>query len=62
MILGSALGLVAYYQLGWYTAALIGAAVSMATVIISTRLAPRDFDWNRLNESAAHNTTEVRPA
>jgi Na+/proline symporter len=62
MILGSALGLLAYYQLGWYTAALIGAAVSMGTVLITTRLAPREFDWSRLNESTAHNTTEVRPA
>ncbi|PIB35499.1 urea transporter [Reichenbachiella sp. 5M10] len=51
MILGSSSGLVAYFQLGWYTASLIGAAVSMVTVLVCTYLFPDDFEWNTLNES-----------
>lgn len=50
MILGSVIGLIAYFQLGWYTASLIGAAVSMVTVLIATYLFPEDFDWKHLNE------------
>ncbi len=48
MLLGSATGLYAYYTIGWYTAALIGTAVSMVIVIGGTFLAPRSFDWERL--------------
>ena len=48
MVSGSAIGLVAYFELGWYTAALIGTAVSMVVVIVSTRLRPAPFDWSRL--------------
>jgi len=51
MLLGSAIGLVAYFQLGWYTASLVGAAVSMVIVVASRRLAPRVFDWRRLDGS-----------
>ncbi|MEQ9424837.1 MAG: sodium:solute symporter family protein [Cyclobacteriaceae bacterium] len=51
MILGSVIGLVAYVQLGWYTASLIGAAVSMVTVLIFTHLNPDDFHWGTLNEA-----------
>jgi Na+/pantothenate symporter len=48
MILGSASGLVSYYTIGWYTAALVGTAVSMVVVIASTKLAPRTFAWSAL--------------
>jgi len=51
MILGSLLGLAAYFSLGWYTASLIGAAVSMITVVIASYMYPGDFDWKQLNES-----------
>jgi hypothetical protein len=51
LVLGSAGGLVAYYTLGWYTAALIGTAVSMVIVVTTTLLMPRpDFDWKTLSE------------
>jgi SSS family transporter len=53
MLLGSGVGLVAYFQIGWFTAALVGAAVSAVVVSVSTWLAPRDFDWERLNEAPA---------
>ncbi|MCG8321156.1 MAG: urea transporter [Cytophagales bacterium] len=53
MLLGSSLGLIAYFQLGWYTASLIGAAVSMVTVLICTYFFPEDFEWKGLNEAHA---------
>lgn len=55
MVLGSALGLVAYFQWGWYTASMIGTAVSMLVVVVSTWLFPGDFDWRRLDEYAISN-------
>ena len=50
MILGSVTGLVAYYELGWYTASLIATTVSMFVTILSRYLNPTDFDWSELNE------------
>jgi Na+/proline symporter len=50
MVLGSCAGLVAYFQIGWYSASLIGAAVSMLVVLFSRVVAPEDFDWHRLDE------------
>ena len=50
MVLGTAAGLWAYFAIGFYTAALIGAAVSMALVLLSTWVRPEDFDWATLNE------------
>lgn len=55
MVLGSAVGITCYFTIGWYVAALLGAAVSMVVVLASTWLSPRDFDWSRLHE-------EHRPA
>jgi urea-proton symporter len=51
MVLGSAVGLLAYFKLGWYTASLIGATVSMLTVVTTTWLFPRRFEWKSLDES-----------
>lgn len=48
MLLGSAAGLWGYYEIGWYTAALIGTSVSMVVVLASALLAPSTFDWARL--------------
>ncbi|MFN2308314.1 MAG: sodium:solute symporter family protein [Gammaproteobacteria bacterium] len=50
MLLGTAMGLAAYFLIGFYVAALVSAFVSMCVVLASTWLAPRAFDWNRLNE------------
>jgi len=50
MILGTTVGLISYFQLGWYTASLIGAATSMVVVLIFTAVAPSKFDWKKLNE------------
>lgn len=51
MVLGSGVGLVFYFQVGWYSGSLTGAAVSMITVLVTTWLAPKDFDWKILHET-----------
>lgn len=51
MLLGSTLGLWAYYGIGWYSGALVGSAVSMAVTLAATWIWPGDFDWATLNES-----------
>lgn len=50
MVAGSVLGLVVYEMIGWYTAALVGAVVSMVLTVGTTLAAPRDFDWQDLQE------------
>jgi len=50
MVLGSAAGLYSYFAIGFYVAALTGAAVSMLCVLLGTWLAPREFDWAQLRE------------
>jgi Na+/proline symporter len=48
--LGSLAGLTAYFAIGFYTAALVGAAVSMSSVCIGTWFRPEPFDWRQLSE------------
>ena len=48
MVLGSATGLTAFFSIGFYTAALVGAAVSMICVLAGTAVAPQSFDWTEL--------------
>jgi Na+/proline symporter len=60
MVLGSAAGLYSYFAIGFYVAALVGAAVSMACVVLGTWLAPREFDWAQLREEHPLHTG-VRP-
>jgi len=50
MILGSAAGLYAYFTIGFFTAALVGAIVSMLCVVAGTLLFPQPFEWSRLGE------------
>ncbi len=51
MILGSGIGLASYFLIGFYVAALVGAAVSLVVVVLSTWLLPRPFDWDRLTRN-----------
>ena len=51
MILGSAAGLYAYFEIGWFVGSLIGTALSMFVVIAGTAVSKREFDWHRLDES-----------
>jgi urea-proton symporter len=53
MVMGTFTGLIAYFQLGWYTASLTGAAVSMVITVVSAYLKPDHFDWQQLNEKHA---------
>jgi Na+/proline symporter len=50
MLLGSAGGLIAYFQIGFYTAALVGASVSMFWVVLGTWLFPQSFDFETLKD------------
>lgn len=55
MVAGTLIGLVGYFTIGFYVAALVSAASSMAIVLITTWLRPGDFDWNVLaNSSKEH--------
>ncbi len=53
MISGSVIGLIAYFQMGWYTASLIGATVSIIVTVAFAKLAPDNFDWKKMDESVA---------
>ncbi|MCG8608045.1 urea transporter [bacterium] len=55
MILGTAIGLWSYFAIGFYVAALVGAAVSMIVVLLSTLITPRPFEWHNLNEAETTN-------
>jgi hypothetical protein len=45
MTAGTVTGLIGYFLIGFYVAALISAAVSMCIVLISAWLRPADFEW-----------------
>ncbi len=51
MVSGTAIGLIAYFTIGFYVAALISAVVSMTVVLLSVWLRPADFDWRVLDNS-----------
>jgi Na+/proline symporter len=50
MVLGSAAGIYCYFAVGFYVAALVGAAVSMVCVLLGMLLRPVQFDWSTLDE------------
>ena len=50
MVLGSAAGLYSYFAIGFYVAALVGAAVSLICVALGLMLQPANFEWARLCE------------
>ncbi len=51
MVSGSVIGLIAYFQMGWYTASLIGATVSIIVTVAFAKFAPDNFDWKKMDES-----------
>ena len=51
MVLGTLSGLVAYFVIGFYVAALVSAAVGMGVVWLAARFAPADFDWADLADT-----------
>jgi Na+/pantothenate symporter len=52
MITGSVVGLVAYYKLGWYTASLISAAVSMVVMLVFASFQRQAFDWETISKAS----------
>ena len=50
MLLGTTAGLVSYFQIGFYVAALVSTATSMLIVLLSTWLWPDNYDWRQLDE------------
>jgi len=48
MVLGSGVGLLAYFQIGWYTASLIGTGVSLLITVTVPVLLPGTFRWSQL--------------
>lgn len=48
MVLGTSFGLVAYFQIGFYVAALVSTAVSMLLMLLSTWKWPESYDWQQL--------------
>jgi len=53
MVFGSVAGLVGYYVVGWYVAALIATAVSMVITVLMTWLWPGGFSWALLRSGDA---------
>jgi Na+/proline symporter len=53
LLAGSAVGLWAYFAIGWFVASLISAAVSMFAVVLVSAVRPTRFDWSTLDEHAA---------
>ena len=51
MFLGSAVGLISYFMVGFYVAALTGALVSFVITVGSTLIWPQQFSWDELAES-----------
>jgi len=54
MVLGAGAGLLAYFQIGWYVASLVGTAVSMVCVLFCAWRFPADYDWRLLQDKAAN--------
>jgi hypothetical protein len=50
MLLGIAAGLYGYFAVGFYVAALVGAAASMAAVLVAALLSRSRFEWAALRE------------
>ncbi|HLU05166.1 MAG TPA: sodium:solute symporter family protein [Woeseiaceae bacterium] len=59
MVLGSVAGLYSYFAVGFYVAALVGAAVSMTIVITASLLKPATFDYADLQELHPREITPV---
>jgi len=51
MLSGSIVGLLAYFQIGWFVASLIGTVMSMIATVTVTAVSKTEFNWQRLNES-----------
>lgn len=50
ILVGSAIGLICYFEIGWYIASLVSAATSCIITLVSCKLFPKDFNWDELKE------------
>lgn len=50
MIAGAGLGLLAYFTIGYYVAAVASAAVSLVVIVVVSRLDKREFDFEALSK------------
>ena len=50
MLLGTSCGLISYFTWGWFTASLVGAAVSMIVVVTASSFSTSEFEFEALNE------------
>jgi Na+/proline symporter len=50
MVFGSVAGLAAYFTVGFFVAALVGATISMISVLLGAVLAPESFDWQQIKD------------
>jgi Na+/proline symporter len=54
MVLGSAIGLLSYFYVGFYVAALTGAGISFLVTVLSSIIWPSSFAWKDLEEFVEH--------
>ena len=57
MVIGSAVGLWSYYEIGWYAASLIGAAASFLITLLACLPGATPFEWDRLTDDPHPETT-----
>jgi urea-proton symporter len=50
MLAGSAIGLTSYFLIGFYTAAMVGTAVSMCVAVFGSFFFPENFSWEFQND------------
>jgi len=51
MIAGASIGLLTYFQIGYYVAALVSATVSLIVIVVVSYLDKGNFDFNSLSKS-----------
>lgn len=51
VLIGSAIGLIFYFQIGWFIASLASAFVSFVITMTTTKLCPNEYNWNTLRSN-----------
>ena len=51
MLTGTILGLISYFMIGFYVAALVSAVVSMISVLLFMYIKPDSYSWQSLNRT-----------
>lgn len=61
LVLGSISGLVFYFAVSSFAAALLGFVVSAVIMVVGTLLKPQSFDWNTLSTTGTRKESEREP-